>query len=307
MSNNLYGTTMNWIGDCKDGASIEVQDGTVLNVLGGDDGTPFNVRLDLQTPRPDYYFQVLIQEMTESLSVGIVKPGEFQPGWNIAGMFYNGNLTNGSAALSVNWGPRFGSGDSVGVRVITTSENVEVIFYKNGKSLGTGFVIENQSSQIYCPCLSIVGDAKLRFEIPEELPPPELYVTEDLAMAGPWKLVKAVYDDGTAVTMPGRPATMELWRDQATLKFAFKVGNPISGSATILDEHGDTLTIKMGSMITGLMMTPPVLREVESFICGLNATSLKLSNGKLILRNGSKKAVWERNPRDPLALPSYRI
>ena len=307
MSNNLYGTIMNWIGDGKDGASIEFLDAAVLNVLGGDEGTPFNIRLDLQSAKPDYYFQVLVQEITGSLSVGIVKPGEFQPGWKIAGLFYNGNLTNGFAALAVNWGPRFTVGDSVGVRVITTSENVEVIFYKNGKSLGTGFVIENQSSQIYCPCLSVVGNTKLRFEIPEILPPQELHVTEDLAMAGPWKLVEALHDDGTALTMPGRPATLEISRDQETLRFAFKAGNPISGSAKILDEHGDTLTIKMGSMITGLMMTPPVLREIESFICGLNATSLKISTGRLILRNGPKKTVWERSPRDPLALPSYRI
>ncbi len=297
---------MNWIGDGKDGASIDVQDDTILNVRGGDEGTPFNVRLDLRSLIPDYYFQALIHEVTGSLSVGVVAPDEFQSGWKSAGMFYNGNLTNGSAALAVNWGPRFGSGDSVGVRVITTSESVEVVFYKNGKSLGTGFLIENQSSQIYCPCFSIVGDAKLRCEIPAELPPQELYVAEDLAMAGPWSLAEAIDDDGTALTMPGRPATMELSRDQATLRFAFKVGNPISGSAKIIDEHGDTLTLEMGSMLTGLMMTPPVLREIESYICSLNATSLTMSNGRLILRNGHKKTVWKRNPRDPLALPSYR-
>ena len=111
MSNSLYGVAMNWIGDGKGDASFTVQDASVLCVRGGETGTPFNIRLDLQTPRPDYYFQVVIQEMTDSLSVGIVTPSEFQPGWKTKGMFYNGNLTNGSAALAVNWGPRFGIGE----------------------------------------------------------------------------------------------------------------------------------------------------------------------------------------------------
>lgn len=306
MSNTLYGTAMNWIGDGKDGASFDIQDATVISVLGGDDGTPFNLRLDLQTPRPDYYFQVFIQDITGSLSVGIVSPDEFKSGWKTKGMFYNGNLTNGSAALSVNWGPRFGTGDSVGVRVLTTSENVEVTFYKNGKSLGTGFFIENLSNQIYCPCLNVDGEAKLRIEIPEELPPQELLEEEDLAMPGPWKLVEATREDGTALTMPGRPATMELSRHQTTLRFAFRVGNPISGSAKILVDNGDTLTLEMGPMMSGQMMPPPVLREIESLICGLNPNTLTIENGRLILGNGGTTTVWERNPRDPLALPRYK-
>lgn len=305
MSNALYGAAMNWIGDGKDGASFEVQDVNVLSVLGGEPGTPFNIRLDLETALPDFYFQVFIDEMTDSLSVGIVTPSEFQPGWKTKGMFYNGNLTNGSAALAVSWGPRFGIGDSVGVRVITSSENVEVTFYKNGKSLGAGFIIENVAAQPYCPCLSVDGDAKLKIEIPEELPPQELFVEDDIALPGPWKLVEAHTEKGARLSMPGCPATLELSRDQTTVNFAFKVGNPIDGSARILADAGSSLTIKMGPMMSGQMMVPPALREIESLICGLNANLLRLGNGRLTLRNGPKRTVWERNPRDPLALPSY--
>ena len=305
MSNTLYGTAMNWLGDGKDGASFEVR-GNVLVVQGGTtQGTPFNMRLDLKTPRPDYYFQVVIQEMPLSLSVGVVTAEEFQTGWKTKGMFYNGNLTNGSCALSINWGPRFRAGDSVGVRVITSEEQVEVVFYKNGNCLGSGFLIEN-NDVIYCPCIHLEGNARLAIEIPKELPPNEYIQKEDVDMPGPWKLVKAVAGDGVVLNLPGRDTTMEISRDGATLTMNFQVGNPIHGQAKIVADNGKSLTLEMmGSMTSGKMLPPPVVRDIESLVCGLNANALHLVGGKLTLSNGPKKLVWQRNPREPLALPNY--
>jgi hypothetical protein len=307
MSNALYGTAMNWMGDGKDGASLEIR-GTVLDVRGGTPGTPLNLRMDLQTPRPDYYIQVGIPEMTQasSLSVGIVAPAEFQTGWKTKGMFYNGNLTNGSCALSIQWGPRFGVGDSVGVRVITTNDNVEVIFYKNGISLGTGFLIENHDI-LYCPCIQVDGDVTLAIEVPKELPSKEFVPVEDVDMPGPWKLVEAVTGDGTVLNLPGRPATMDMARDGDTVHMNLRVGNPIHGHAKIVaGNNGPSWTLEMmGPMISGRMLPPPVFRDIETLLCGLEANALSLEDGRLTISNGPKKMVWERNPREPLALPNY--
>lgn len=305
MSNALYGTAMNWLGDGKEDASFEVR-GTVILVKGGTQGTPFNVRMDLMTPRPDYYFQVVIQEMPTSLSVGVVSAAEFQTGWKTKGMFYNGNLTNGSCALSINWGPRFGVGDSVGVRVITIDDNVEVVFYKNGTSLGSGFLIEDHDV-IYCPCIHLDGDAKLAIEIPQDLPPKDYIQSEDVDMPGPWKLVEAVAGDSIVLNLPGRDITMDLSRDgSTTLTMNLRVGNPIRGCAKIVADKGQSWTLEMmGSMISGKMIPPPVFRDIESLICGLDANMLTLEDGQLTLSNGPKKLVWERNPREPLALPTF--
>jgi hypothetical protein len=312
MINLLHGASKEWIGDGKASASLQSQ-GNVLTIFGGQHGTPFNLRLDMSTPLQDYYFEVHIEENPISyveekklfqLSIGVVTEKEFHSGWGTKGMFYNGNLTNGSAALSTNWGPRFGIGDSIGARVLTTQENVEVVFYKNGKSLGTGFLVENQGKS-FVPCISIDGDAKLRIEFPSDLPEKELVVTEDLAMFGRWKLIEAAGDGGTQLCLPRSNVVMELIRERDVIKFSAKVGNPISGTAKILVDNGNTLTIKMGNAVSGRMMPPPVYREIESLICNMGANTLTLENGKLIFWNVPKRTVWIKDPRNPLALPSY--
>jgi hypothetical protein len=310
----MYGALMEWVGDGKTSASFEIQ-GNVLTIIGGQNGTPYNLMLNMKTPLNDYFFDVHIEEnpisyVDESkrlqLSVGVVTEKEFLSGWGTKGMFYNGNLTNGSAALSTNWGPRFGIGDSIGVRVLTTSDCVEVIYYKNGKSLGTGFLIENQG-KFFAPCLSVDGDVKLRIDFPPNLPAKELVVIEDLTMFGRWKLVEAVGDGGTPLCLPRGNVIMDLVREEDVIRFSAKVGNPISGSAKILVDNGNTLTIKMGNSISGRMMPPPVYREIESLICNMGTNTLTLENGKLIFWNVPKRTVWIKDPRNPLALPSYNI
>lgn len=305
--NSLQGDAMNWIGDGKEGASFEIH-GNELTLIGGKQGTPFNVRMDLQTPLADYYFHVIIQEMTKSLSIGVVTPAEFKTGWKTQGMFYNGNLTNGSGAKAVSWGPRFEAGDSLGVRVISTAGFLEVVFYKNGKSLGTGFLIENVDNKNYCPCIHLDGQAKLTIEIPEALPPKEISTEVPTDMYGPWKLVEAVTRDGTPLNMPGRPVTLDLSREQHdALKMHIKAGNPINCSAKIVGDNGNSLTIKMGRMMSGRMMPPPGLREIETLLCGLGANTLTLENDdRLTLSNEPTRTVWVRNPRDPQTLTSYR-
>ena len=50
-----------------------------------------------------------------SLGAGLVERDGFLPGWKARGCFYNGNVTNGSAALIVGFGDRIKAGDAVGV------------------------------------------------------------------------------------------------------------------------------------------------------------------------------------------------
>ena len=307
MVNLLHGTMMEWIGDGKAGASFESQ-GDTLTIIVGQHDDHYNLRLDMKTPVQDYYFDVHIEENPTSddkcLSIGVVTEREFHPGWGTKGMFYNGNLTNGSAGLSISWGPDFGVGDSIGVRVLTTSESIEVVYYKNGKSLGTGFLIENQG-RFYMPCISVDCDVKLRIDFPSNLPGKELVVSEDLTMFGRWKLIEAVGDSGSPLCLPREDVTMNLRRKQDVIMFSADVKNLISFSAKILVDNGNTLTIGMGNTSSTRMMPPPVYQEIEFLIGEMEANTLTLEDGQLIFWNVPKKTVWIRDPRNPLALTSY--
>jgi hypothetical protein len=303
MTNPLHGTPLNWISDGKLGASFEVTGENELTISGGKRGTPFNLRVD--TTESDYYFGFTIQSKTSSLSIGVVTPSECLGGWKTKGMFYNGNLTNGSAAKAVSWGPHFKEGDSVGVRVIDGGK--EVVFYKNGKSLGTGFALADTGGKVFCPCIHVDGDAKVSIEVPAVLPPKEVFSEELTGIVGPWKLVEAVTEAGVSLPVPSSVSTLSVEREGDALKLHFKVGNPINGGAKILQDNGNSLSIEMGHMMSGRMMSPPGLREIEALICGLGADTISLSeDGKLLtISKEPKKTVWERNPRDPQPLTSY--
>ena len=64
-----------------------------------------NLMYRMDTPAQTFYLHVMVQEKNGSLSVGVVGKDQFQLGYKISGMLYNGNLTNGSGTLKVGWGP----------------------------------------------------------------------------------------------------------------------------------------------------------------------------------------------------------
>lgn len=304
-NNPLHGTALSWIDDRKEGASFEVTGENELSIAGGKGGTPYNLRVE--TSESNYYFGFSVDSMENgrSISIGVVTPSEFLGGWRTKGMFYNGNLTNGSAAKSVSWGPRIKEGDAVGVLVIGGGK--EVVFYHNGKSLGTGFALNDTNGKMYCPCIHIDGDVKLTIDVPAKLPSKELVADELSGIEGPWKLVEAVTEAGTSLPVPSTTPTLNLSREGDVLQLAMKVGNPIRGGAKIIQDDGSSLTVEMGRMMSGRMMSPPGLREIESLICSLEANTISLSNdGQLTISNEPKKTVWERNPRSPVPLTDYK-
>ena len=107
--------TARWIGDGTDGATlVQAPDASSTITFGtAKRGTPYNVRLDPPaSPSPpfsstnDIYYEVTLEEVESgNLAVGYVSPDNFLAGWKTRGMFYNGNLTNGSAGLCMGFGP----------------------------------------------------------------------------------------------------------------------------------------------------------------------------------------------------------
>lgn len=204
-----------WVGDGSRGGSLFVDDdekdgSVVLSITSATSGTPFNVMFDsaasLIAADDNMYFEVDVGELAGSIAVGIVRKEEFQPGWRTSGMFYNGNVTNGSGALLVGFGDHVEAGSRVGVllRRSTTGPSagsgsgvtvVETVFYVNGRCLGPAFQLSDDasSSQAWYPCIHASGKAKVTYVAPESIPA----ATErqparhpDNEYAGDWKLVE---------------------------------------------------------------------------------------------------------------------
>jgi hypothetical protein len=278
----------------------------VLN--GGKQGTPFNIRLDLPQSVTDYYFKVRLVDVQGSLSIGVVTPSEFLGGWKTKGMFYNGNLTDGSAAKAVSWGPRFEAGDSVGVRVIRADGSVEVIFYVNEKSLGTAFsLVRVPEDKQYCPCLHLDGEAKVILELPQELPTKAIYEEKFTGIQGVWRLVEGSSEEGP-LKVPSTSIVLHLNKEADHVRLAIKVGNPMHGNAKIVEDQGASLKIQMGPLMSGRMMPPPELFAVEQFLSKLDPDVLTLdSSDRLTLTHTDPErcSVWIRKFRTPQTLTSY--
>ena len=125
------------------------------------------------TPLQTFFYQIEIlpqdvpSSSSLSLSVGVVRPSEVKKGWGTKGMFYNGNLTNGSAALKVGYGPRLKPGDVVIVeyRYIDEDKKHRVKFHVNGQCLGTAFEISTDNSEMFVPCLNCQGQVQVQTQV----------------------------------------------------------------------------------------------------------------------------------------------
>jgi len=162
-------------------------------------GSPVNLMATANTaPFPDsYWFQVRIVEKdrSSSVSVGVVLPSEFQQGYKNKGMFYNGNLTNGSAALKTGYGPYLQQGDVI-VLECTHDHNSHffaLTIHVNGKRIGRGFEIATtDGAATFVPCLAIQGkNLKLLAQIHEAMPDLSPLERSIHPLEGKWKIEKA--------------------------------------------------------------------------------------------------------------------
>ena len=165
----------NWIGDGTEGATLSV-DGSSIIFGSAKRGTPYNVRLNSSNSAAasdNLYYEITLDEVESgNLAVGFVTPEKFLPGWKTRGLFYNGNLTNGSAGLRMGFGKFLKAGDTVGSYLVREDDNatVKVVFYLNGRCLGPGFVVPSSSTDAFYPCLHLDGKAKVTYSAPASFP-----------------------------------------------------------------------------------------------------------------------------------------
>lgn len=217
-----FGEECQWLNDGSGGQLIPHDNSpsqTMTVMSSCERGTPSNFRLaslpGTVSPNTPYFFEVVVLDLdesggdggggggrgTSSLSVGVVSSTEFRAGWKIRGMFYNGNLTNGSAALQIGFGDRIEKGSTIGIFINFASSDgpMQIIVYLNQRCLGVGFQLESVSEgedekiPCYYPCLHVDGQAKIKFLIPPTLPSctDRQPASFDDPYSGDWTLTKA--------------------------------------------------------------------------------------------------------------------
>lgn len=249
-------------------------DGSDIEMNNTKSGSPMNFMYDM-SPKSTFYFQVTLAEIStpsSSLSVGVVRPEEFHKGYRIKGMFYNGNLTNGSAALKTSYGTRLKTpGDVLLVEYVESNEHqtIQVVLYLNGNCLGTGFEIPKTDAS-FVPCISANGELKFQTKVLFEKP--ELTSSPPHPLSGKWIVIDASDGNGKQL-LPVPDAEQKIIlsienQEADMFNIAIRVCNTLSirkrisegaspGRHFLLDNVGE------GHVISTRMMASPPFHEVE--------------------------------------------
>jgi len=288
-----------WIGDIPNNGMLNVvmedDDNARLKLESTSQGTPFNVMLDLghedegsksMKPMKNAYFEINLAELEGNVSVGIATLEEFQRGgWKSTGMFYNGNVTNGAAALIVGFGDsHLVQGDTVGVRWSREGSGggatTALFIYVNGQCLGAAFRLACDEKKHACffPCMHVSGKASVLYTVPEDMPTVmdrEHPVPKDDKYRGKWKLEQAVSgpERGKYEIPQNHDVVLLLALAESssptrrTYHLSIKLGNTLRTSLHITDklESFDSVAVSPRIMSTR-MMPPPQLYKLETFV-----------------------------------------
>jgi hypothetical protein len=221
-------------------------------------------------------------------------------------MFYNGNLTNGSAALMTSFGPYLSEGDTVGVYV--TNNNREVTFYHDGRCLGMAFSLPE--GKAYCPCIHVSGEVQIYFNIPEVCPATSSKEGKKAGLVDEWILTEAVNESGLPVNIPqGRDIILNVGAsaNENQYDLSLRVGNVLRCHLT----KDDGRVAKIGPIMSTMMEPPPELQEIETFlsISLSKVESMELQNNTSLILSGGDgsrlKLVFARYTKTFKPLEKY--
>lgn len=280
-----------WIGDGSDdnGTTCWNCKNGQVEVRNSKQGTPYNLRFGIPLESPyepdggDDLFSIEILELQGNLSFGLVALDEFQSGWKTRGMFYNGNITNGSAALRCGVGKHIASGDEVGVRISKASNNttnhneLDVEFLVNGTSIGTAFRLgEEQGKKNFFPCVHIDGKARFVFRNKQgtvlKWATGGSKVDTTKTFEGDWKLESFSQGVKKIQLPPNHPIIISLRGRPFPTTIGIKVANTMNGSIKVTGQGTDPLgnpgsyKVQIGPLRSTMMMPPAELVEIEQLL-----------------------------------------
>ena len=246
-------------------------------------GSPVNIIATSSSMPDSYYLQVRIVDKGNSVSAGVVLPSEFLPGYKCKGCFYNGNLTNGSAALKTGFGPYLKNGDVVVLECSHSGENSFTLdVFLNSKHVGRGFEIATTSSERFMPCLAVTGKAELLVKVLAEKPILSRSEVPVHPLEGKWKIMNAkkdtsgqehvvpVHDEAGNELPNQRDIVMDIVPDEKeggspSIRVSVKVFNSIGVHMNYTSNEDKTIydVSATGHPMMTMMMPPPPYDQVE--------------------------------------------
>ena len=172
------------------------------------------------------------------------------------GLFYGGpgNLSDGSSLVTGHWGPKFGDGDVIGMRVEHSGNSTVVAFSKNGAGLGTAFNLQGwDKGSSMCPAVSM-DTAGQKVSI-TKVAMPDLAAMQD-SSSRPADQVEGTWQGKFRCDISKEGE--DKWRVSA------QAGNNMS--CLVEMEAGK---LKVGPVMSTRMMPPPELQELEREVTGM--------------------------------------
>ena len=207
--------------------------------------------------------------------VGVSTESKFAPGYGMKGLFYGGpgNLSDGSSLVTGHWGPTFGDGDTIGMRLEQDGDKINLAFSKNGAGLGVAFDISGWGGEELKPAVSMDGEGQ-GVEISSGALP-SLDSFKGAVEAG----------EGIEGDWEGRFKLQVEKTGDSTWRIGAKVGNSMSCSVT---ESGGKYS--PGPVMSTKMMPPPHLLQLEQEATSIlqELTGIRREGETLILEGAGK-------------------
>lgn len=268
--NDLHGKTGLWLSE-SDGSSGEIHvENCEIKASSESQETPFNIMYQVDVGSwHEAYIVIEIKELSGSLSVGLVKASDFLPGWKTIGMFYNGNVTNGRAALMVEFGENLNSGGTVGVYSRRNETGLHVTYYRNHRCLGTAFHLGSEDD-FFFPCVQVSGSVTFAYSAPAQVPQSidREYPKAMDQFLGEWKMYELIRNS-KAIDIPADATVVfniSPGKSQHTYAVGVKVVNQIATTFEKIGKQENYDLIKVRPVMSTRMMPPAHLWSIEKNI-----------------------------------------
>jgi len=314
--NSLFSQQGSWVGDGAKASTITTNDSSTITIKSENESTPFNAMLNVQslTSVDSFFYEVTLSSVTGSVSVGLVKEEHFKKGWKTRGLFYNGNIHDGSAALIDSFGDYPKEGDTLGVylRRDPSSADLLVAFYINGRCIGTAFQLSGKDAKndIYYPCIAISGAVTIDYGAPEFVPS---VITREVPVftdyTGEWKVVQAfVGPELGQYPLPSEGNIIFSFGDFTDGEYPLSVSmvNTVSTSVAVVGKLDSFDAIKIDERLMSTMMAPlEPWDKVEAFIEDslLDLRKMIIESKTLIMSGPTSELSLERYVKtlDPIS------
>lgn len=275
---------MSWIDDGSGAVRSVPEHDAVFEVQGKEQGdAPVNARWSEPLSKSETsYFEVTVEELTSNAKVGIATEAYFKKGYAMKGLFFNGNLTDGSAGLQFGFGKVIQKGMVIGVRIDLEAEKVTVIFFQDGRCLGPGFIARREAPDaLVYPVVSAGHDGdrfSIKFPLPVPLQLDRQPLRDDKDMfLGKW-LLKSLFlgpelgEFPFATRTPDLKITLDVMQDpshppfSSSYRMSLCIGNTLmfTGKASEDDALRPFQKLILVSAGSTRLLPSPAINEVES-------------------------------------------